>query len=154
MLRAQYETRGPVPQDVIHAVEFEAPKLEKGQVLLEVIAAPINPSDVLTLTGMYGQLPPLPAIGGGEGVGRVAELGPDTKGPALGQVVLLPAGCGSWSTHAGTHFAATMTSSSAASPCTHMPSWGSTGVPQRCRRAAGRSSRRPMQFARATTSSS
>jgi len=99
VLRAQYETRGPVPQDVIHAVEFEAPKLEKGQVLLEVIAAPINPSDVLTLTGMYGQLPPLPAIGGGEGVGRVAELGPDTKGPALGQVVLLPVGCGSWSTH-------------------------------------------------------
>jgi NADPH:quinone reductase-like Zn-dependent oxidoreductase len=99
MLRAQYETRGPVPQDVIHAVEFEVSKLEKGQVLLEVIAAPINPSDVLTLTGMYGQLPPLPAIGGREGVGRVVELGPDTKGPALGQVVLLPVGCGSWSTH-------------------------------------------------------
>lgn len=31
MLRAQYETRGPVPQDVIHAVEFEAPGLEAGQ---------------------------------------------------------------------------------------------------------------------------
>jgi len=99
MLRAQYEKRGPVPQDVIHAVEFEAPKLEKGQVLLEVLAAPINPSDVLTLTGQYGQLPPLPAIGGREGVGRVAELGPDTKGPAVGQVVLLPVGCGSWSSH-------------------------------------------------------
>jgi trans-2-enoyl-CoA reductase len=99
MLRAQYEKRGPVPQDVIQAVEFETPKLEKGQVLLEVIAAPINPSDVLTLTGQYGQLPPLPAIGGREGVGRVAELGPDTKGPAVGQVVLLPVGCGSWSSH-------------------------------------------------------
>jgi len=99
MLRAQYEKRGPVPQDVIHAVEFDTPKLEKGQVLLEVIAAPINPSDVLTLTGQYGQLPPLPAFGGREGVGRVAELGPDTEGPAVGQVVLLPVGCGSWSSH-------------------------------------------------------
>lgn len=99
MLRAQYETRGPVPQDVIHAVEFEAPSLKKGQVLLEVIAAPINPSDVLTLTGLYGQLPPLPAVGGREGVGRVAELGPDTTGPAVGQVVLLPVGSGTWSTH-------------------------------------------------------
>jgi trans-2-enoyl-CoA reductase len=53
---------------------------------------------VLTLTGEYGQLPPLPAIGGREGVGRVAELGPDTRGPAVGQLVLLPVGCGSWST--------------------------------------------------------
>ncbi len=100
MLRAQYERRGPVPQDVIRAVEFEAPPLEAGQALVEVIAAPINPSDVLTLTGEYGQLPPLPAIGGREGVGRVAELGADTRsGPAVGQVVLLPVGCGSWSTH-------------------------------------------------------
>ena len=99
MLRAQYEKRGPVPQDVIHAVEFATPRLEAGQALVEVIAAPINPSDLLTLTGEYGQLPPLPAIGGREGVGRVAELGADTQGPAVGQLVLLPVGCGSWSTH-------------------------------------------------------
>ena len=78
MLRAQYERRGPVPQDVIHAVEFETPQLRAGQALVEVIAAPINPADVLTLTGEYGQSPPLPAIGGREGVGRVAELGPVT----------------------------------------------------------------------------
>ena len=99
MLRAQYESRGPVPQDVIHAVEFDAPQLEAGQALVEVIAAPINPSDLLTLTGEYGQLPPLPAIGGREGVGRVAELGVNTPGPEVGQLVLLPVGCGSWSTH-------------------------------------------------------
>ena len=69
MLRAEYETRGPVPQDVIHAVEFEAPSLEEGQALVEVIASPINPSDVLTLTGEYGRPPPLPAVGGNEGLG-------------------------------------------------------------------------------------
>ena len=99
MLRAQYDERGPVPQDVIRAVELEQPELEAGQALVAVIAAPINPSDVLTLTGEYGQLPPLPSIGGREGVGRVAELGPDTAGPAVGQVVLLPPGSGTWSTH-------------------------------------------------------
>ena len=99
MLRAQYERRGPVPQDVIEAVEFEAPSLEAGQVLLEVVAAPINPSDLLTLTGEYGQLPPLPAIGGREGVGRVAELGPDAGELAVGQLVLLPRGSGTWCTH-------------------------------------------------------
>ena len=105
MLRAQYERRGPVPQDVIEAVEFEAPTLQVGQALLEVVAAPINPSDLLTLTGEYGQLPPLPAIGGREGVGRVAELGPDAGELAVGQLVLLPRGCGTWSTHVVTEAA-------------------------------------------------
>jgi trans-2-enoyl-CoA reductase len=41
----------------------------------------------------------LPAIGGNEGVGKVVALGPDTKGPAIGQTVLLPVGCGTWSSH-------------------------------------------------------
>lgn len=99
MKRAQYSQRGPVPQDVIEAVEFDLPPLAKGQALVEVLAAPINPSDVLTLTGQYGLLPPLPAIGGNEGVGRVVELGPDTRGPKSGQTVLLPVGCGTWTTH-------------------------------------------------------
>ncbi len=96
---ARYEQRGPVPQDVIRAVEFEKPQLEPGQVLAEVLAAPINPSDVLTLTGQYGMLPPLPAVGGSEGVGRVIEVGPDVQQMAVGQTVLLPVGSGTWSTH-------------------------------------------------------
>ncbi|HZX28710.1 MAG TPA: zinc-dependent alcohol dehydrogenase family protein [Telluria sp.] len=99
MLQAQYRERGPVPQAVIAAVPFQRPVLSQGEALVEVLAAPINPSDVLTLTGQYGILPPLPAIGGSEGVGRVVELGPDTTGLAVGQTVLLPAGLGTWTTH-------------------------------------------------------
>ena len=99
MLKAQYLERGPVPQAVIEAVPFERPVLAAGQALVAVLAAPINPSDVLTLTGQYGLLPPLPAVGGSEGVGRVVEFGPDTKGPAVGQTVLLPPGGGTWATH-------------------------------------------------------
>lgn len=99
MLRARYEHRGPVPQDVIEAVEFDTPQLQTGQALVQVIAAPINPSDLLTLTGEYGNLPPLPAVAGREGVGRVLELGVDTANAAVGELVLLPRGCGSWSTH-------------------------------------------------------
>jgi NADPH:quinone reductase-like Zn-dependent oxidoreductase len=99
MLKAQYTQRGPVPQDVIDAVPFERPALAPGQALVAVLAAPINPSDVLMLTGAYGQLPPLPAVGGSEGVGRVVEQGPQTTGPAVGQTVLLPAGSGTWATH-------------------------------------------------------
>ena len=99
MQKAQYEQRGPVPQDVIRAVEFSTPALSSGQVLVAVLAAPINPSDVLMLTGGYGMLPPLPAVGGSEGVGRVAELGADVQGLTIGQLVLLPAGSGTWATH-------------------------------------------------------
>jgi len=99
MLRAQYERHGPVPEEVIHPVEFEVPRLEAGQALVEVIAAPVNPADLLVLAGEHGQLPPLPAIGGREGVGRLAQLAAGTRGPEVGQLVLLPFGCGSWSAH-------------------------------------------------------
>jgi len=99
VLKAEYKERGPVPQEVIEAVSFEKPKLAEGQVLLEMLAAPINPSDVLTLTGQYGILPPLPAIGGNEGVAKVVEHGPGVSAPELGQTVLLPMGIGTWATH-------------------------------------------------------
>ena len=99
MKRAVYAQRGPVPQDVIAAVDFSLPALAAGQALVEVLAAPINPSDVLTLTGQYGLLPPLPAVGGNEGVGRVVALRAPSGTLSTGQTVLLPVGCGSWSTH-------------------------------------------------------
>ena len=60
--QARYTTRGPVPQDVIAAVSFTPAPVGAGQALVEVLAAPINPSDVLTLTGDYGSLPSLPAV--------------------------------------------------------------------------------------------
>jgi len=99
MLRAQYASRGPVPSASIAAVEFTPPPLAAGQALLAVLTAPINPSDVLTLTGEYAMLPPLPAVGGNEGIGKVVERGPDTPGPAVCTTVLLPVGAGTWATH-------------------------------------------------------
>lgn len=99
MLKAQYDQRSPLPQAHIEPVTVDDPVLQAGQARVEVLAAPINPSDILTLTGEYGKLPPLPATGGNEGVGRVVELGPDTSGPEPGQTVLLPIGSGTWSSH-------------------------------------------------------
>jgi hypothetical protein len=95
----------PVPHEVIDPAEFETPRLNAGQALVEVVAAPTNPADVLTLTGEYGHLPPLPTIGGREGAGRVAELGADTRDITVGQLVLLPLGCGTWPTHVVTEAA-------------------------------------------------
>ncbi len=99
MKKAQYNYRGPVPQDVIEAVEFELGAPDVGQVLIEVLAAPINPSDVLTLTGEYGILPELPAVGGMEGVGKVVELGEGVDNLTVGQRVLLSGTGGTWTTH-------------------------------------------------------
>lgn len=99
MIKAQYTQRGPVPQDVIEAVEFELAHPGAGEVMVEVLAAPINPSDVLTLTGEYGMLPPLPAVGGLEGVGKVVELGQGVEKLAINQRVLLSGTSGTWTTH-------------------------------------------------------
>jgi trans-2-enoyl-CoA reductase len=99
MKRAQYETRGPVPQDVVHAVDFELPAVAADEIRVRVLAAAINPSDVLTLTGDYGALPPLPAVGGNEGVGRVEHIGSGVIGFKPGQLVLLPVGSGTWASH-------------------------------------------------------
>src|SRR5690606_41120204 len=99
MLKAQYSQRGPVPQDLLEVMPLQLPEPAAGEVRVKVLAAPVNPSDVLTLTGEYGQLPPLPAVGGNEGVGRVEEIRGDSHGLAEGDIVLLPVGCGSWSTH-------------------------------------------------------
>ena len=99
MYKVQYSQRGPVPQDVVELIEFAPPALQAEEVLVEVLAAPINPSDLLTLTGDYGVLPDLPALGGNEGVGRVQELGPEVSGLEPGQTVLLPVGIGTWASH-------------------------------------------------------
>jgi len=88
-----------VPQDVVEVVGFDMPPLGPGQVLVRVMAAPINPSDLLTITGQYGVLPPLPAVPGNEGAGQVVETGPGVAGLKPGQPVLLPVGAGSWATH-------------------------------------------------------
>lgn len=96
---AQYETRGAEPHTRIACVERPTPVPGAGEVLLEMLAAPINPSDVLTITGQYGALPPLPAIGGNEGVGRVAALGDGVTTVSVGDWALLPVGGGTWVSH-------------------------------------------------------
>lgn len=99
MLKAEYGTRGPIAHEVIGAVEMTLDPIGPGQARLAVLAAPINPSDVLTLTGEYALLPDLPAIGGNEGVGRVVEIGTAVDTVSVGDLVLLPIGSGTWRSH-------------------------------------------------------
>ena len=99
MLRVEYRERGPVPQDVLELVAFELPAPGAGEVVVKVVAATINPSDLLMITGKYGQLPALPARSGNEGVASVESLGSGVDSLQLGQLVLLPVGWGSWASH-------------------------------------------------------
>lgn len=70
---------------------IEAAPLEPGagQVLVALEAAPINPSDLLLITGRYGVRPPLPAALGAEGVGRIVAVGPGVDPVRIGERILI-----------------------------------------------------------------
>ena len=66
------------------------------QVLIGVEFSPINPSDLLVARGKYAFRPPLPAVIGNEGVGRVLALGPGVEGVKVGDRVLAPLSSFTW----------------------------------------------------------
>src|SRR5260221_13485540 len=60
-------------------------------ILVEMEAAPVNPSDFLLVRGDYGVRPQLPSPAGGEGVGRVIDAGGAAGMQLSGRrVVILP----------------------------------------------------------------
>ncbi|MBM4068489.1 MAG: zinc-dependent alcohol dehydrogenase family protein [Planctomycetes bacterium] len=64
------------PAEVLRVGEAAAAEPGAGQVRVRMLASPINPSDLLSVRGMYGKLPRLPATPGFEGVGVVDKAGP------------------------------------------------------------------------------
>ncbi len=97
--RLVYKEYG-VPSEVIEMEHFELQKPTKDEVLLKMLASPIHPADINTIQGVYAIKPPLPAVGGGEGIGEVLEVGPDVKHLNVGDWVF-PGGnmSGTWTTH-------------------------------------------------------
>jgi mitochondrial enoyl-[acyl-carrier protein] reductase / trans-2-enoyl-CoA reductase len=83
------------PADVLSIQERPRPRPERGEVLLEMLAAPVNPADLNVIEGKYGELPALPAIVGNEGVGRIVSLGDGTSDFSVGDLVL-PMRRGTW----------------------------------------------------------
>ena len=84
------------PTDVLHPETIEVPNPKKGQALVKLERAVINPSDLGMIGGSYGRLRPLPAIAGREGIGEVVALGPETEYPKIGTRVRLPSEPGAW----------------------------------------------------------
>lgn len=80
----------------IRLTEKSLPKLRKGQVLVKMLAAPVNPSDLVYLLGKYGLAPNNGAFVGFEGCGVVVEANAGLYGAWLkGKRVALSAQPGS-----------------------------------------------------------
>src|SRR5205823_6430902 len=59
------------PEEVLEVRDVPEPIPGPGQVLVRMIASPVNPSDLLMVRGEYGRQARLPATPGFEGVGVV-----------------------------------------------------------------------------------
>ncbi|XP_003450553.1 enoyl-[acyl-carrier-protein] reductase, mitochondrial isoform X1 [Oreochromis niloticus] len=95
-----YRTHGD-PSRVVQLEGVALPSLGAKDVLVKVLAAPINPSDINMIQGTYAILPDLPAVGGNEGVAQVVEVGSQVKSLKAGDwVIPKDASLGTWRTQA------------------------------------------------------
>jgi NADPH:quinone reductase-like Zn-dependent oxidoreductase len=85
------------PETVLACVDMPEPAAPAtGQVLVQVEFAPVNPNDPLIPRGLYASRPPVPALMGDEGVGRVLAVGQGVANVAVGDRVPLPVGSMTW----------------------------------------------------------
>ncbi|HEX8494954.1 MAG TPA: zinc-dependent alcohol dehydrogenase family protein [Pyrinomonadaceae bacterium] len=84
------------PSERLRVEEVPQPEPGANQVLVKMRARSINPSDLLTVRGLYGALPKLPATPGLEGMGEVAALGDGVKNLSAGQRVIPLGVPGTW----------------------------------------------------------
>jgi NADPH:quinone reductase-like Zn-dependent oxidoreductase len=63
------------PRQVLQLRDLPIPEPPRGHVLVRMLASPINPSDLIFISGTYGVKPTLPATPGFEGVGVVERGG-------------------------------------------------------------------------------
>ena len=75
MKRVVFDRPGP-PAEVLRVEDdVPAPQPARGEVLVRMLASPVNPSDLMYVAGKYGLRPQLPATPGFEGVGVVEATG-------------------------------------------------------------------------------
>lgn len=97
MKAARFDAFG-APAEVLRVVDLPDPEPGPGEVRVRMIASPVNPSDLLTIRGKYGVVPPLPFVPGYEGVGVVDRAGPGLVGRLLvgRRVAVLNQAGGNW----------------------------------------------------------
>src|SRR3954469_17671495 len=79
-MRAVVFDRFGEPNEVLAVRDVPRPEPGRGQVRVKMLAAPINPSALMTVRGQYGRLPTLPATPGFEGAGVIDAVGPGLLG--------------------------------------------------------------------------
>ncbi|BAH95098.1 enoyl-[acyl-carrier-protein] reductase, mitochondrial [Oryza sativa Japonica Group] len=78
-----YDHHGP-PDKVLRVAELPPAEIGNRDVCVRMLAAPINPSDLNRVEGVYPVRPPLPAVVAGyEGVGQVHALDAAVDSPLL-----------------------------------------------------------------------
>lgn len=91
-----FENTG-LPQDVLQLREAAMPEPKAHEVLIQITARNINPSDLMFIRGMYGIVPKLPSSAGFEASGIVIKSDEAGKIP-VGTRVMFTA-IGTWKTH-------------------------------------------------------
>lgn len=90
-----YESYG-LPHQVLKLKEKCQPHLHPQELLVKMLYAPVNPSDLIPMTGAYAHRISLPATAGYEGVGLVEDVGSALSRKLIGQRVLPLEGEGTW----------------------------------------------------------
>lgn len=86
------------PEEVLQLKEVPKPTPAAGEVLIKVMASPVNPSDVMFVQGLYGIRPQLPSGAGFEGCGIVEAVGEGVSLPVGSRVAFTT--IGAWSEYA------------------------------------------------------
>ncbi len=84
------------PAEVLRVESQPWPQPARGEVIVAMRAAPINPADLNQIEGKYPVRPALPATPGFEGAGVVMELGENVSNLTIGALVILPHNLGTW----------------------------------------------------------
>ncbi|CAH8387082.1 unnamed protein product [Eruca vesicaria subsp. sativa] len=93
-----YDQHGS-PDSVTRLVNLPPVEVRENDVCVKMIAAPINPSDINRIEGVYPVRPPVPAVGGYEGVGEVYSVGSNVNTLSPGDwVIPSPPSSGMWQT--------------------------------------------------------
>lgn len=84
------------PAEVLQVAEMPIPEPGARDILVRMRVRSINPSDLLTVRGLYGQLPALPATPGYEGMGTIERVGPAVNEVQPGMRVIPLGLSGTW----------------------------------------------------------
>lgn len=89
-----------VPSNVVRKEIGNIVEPKNDQVLLKMLASPVNPVDINVIEGKYVFNPQLPAVAGSEGVGEILSVGPAVSDLKEGDhAVVLSNGIGTWRSH-------------------------------------------------------